>query len=369
MIVIDNENIVSNWLTALDIDDVGFAKIDIVTFELAQGFETELVLIQDTVYHQLSKILQDKMNQVAGILVFNSTGSPLQYYLEKVVGVIDQNTPVALVRNQILFLEDHFKSNTVLKSQLMTLNGELMETIGGVETQLLRVKKVYEQTAPKRLENFKGFTVYSKYAAGEDMGGEFFDLFAKEGKIFLLMSATSSFLASSSILQFFAELKGETEINQAMEKNFISTIKGELEKINMNKKKPVETQLLTCIIDMNTLKVEGHVFGSFQVVSSNEDHHVDANTHLDGEFENAYFELQLERGERILFNSPGFSNNWDPSKSDHSVSELVNNTEIKALDVLDEIYFQLKKESKNGFLSHDASSIIMEVQQNVMVQV
>jgi hypothetical protein len=51
------------------------------------------------------------------------------------------------------------------------------------------------------------------------------------------------------------------------------------------------------------------------------------------------------------------------------IEELVSNKKIKALDVLDEVYFQLRKESSTGFLSHDASSLILEVQSNVMLQV
>ncbi len=369
MIVIEENNLVSKWLKQVDLNEIGHARIDLATFELAQGFETELVLIQDTVYHQLTTILKDKLNNVAGVLVFNSTESPLQFYLDKVVGVLSPSTSADLVRNQITFLEELLKGHAVLKSQLITLNRELMETIGGVETQLLRVKKVYEHNTPKRLETFKGFSIYSKYAAGQDMGGEFFDVFSKEGKVFILMSASSSFLASSSIIEYFSELKNETEIDKDLEQRFINNIKLELLKINQNKKKPVEVQLLTCIMDMNTMKLEGHAFGEFYLVSSNDSHQINTNTQLDGEIQNAAFTIKLERGERILLNSPGFIKNWDTAKIQINLNELIQKEGIKPLDVLDEIYFQLKKESRDGFLPHDASSIIMEVQQNVMVKV
>jgi hypothetical protein len=239
----------------------------------------------------------------------------------------------------------------------------------GVGTQLLRVKKVYEQKAPKRLENFKGFTVYSKYAAGEDMGGEFFDIFAKENKIFMLMSASSSYIASSSILEYFSDLKAQPAISTNNEINFINRVRTELEQINENKKVPVEAQMITCILDINTLNIEGHIFGNFQVMSSNLKREIARNNPLNGNIENSKFELQLERGERILLNSPGFTNNWDMSNPKFMIEELVSNKKIKALDVLDEVYFQLRKESSTGFLSHDASSLILEVQSNVMLQV
>lgn len=369
MIVIDEENKVSKWLDSFKSEEIGFARIDLATFEIANGFETELVLIQDTVYHQMNPIVKNKLSEVAAILVFNSTGQDLQFLLDKVVGILNEESNKQLVQNQIILLEDQLKNTTILKSQLMTINKEFLKTMGSVEKQLLRVKKSYELKAPKRLENFKGFTVFSKYAAGEDMGGEFFDVFAKEGKIFMLMSANSSYIASSSILEYFGELKSHPVINSALEEDFINNIRSELKKINSNKTKPVKTQLLTCILDINTLKIEGHMFGDFQVMSSNLRQSVSVNNSLEGNNENSFFELQLERGERILLNSPGFINNWDTSRPTFMIEELVTNPKMKALDVLDEVYFQLKKKSSNGFLTHDASSIILEVQENVMLKV
>lgn len=369
LIIIDENARVCDWFTALGIEDAGFARVDKDTFEIANGFESELILIQDTIFVQLDSILKDKINKVAAVVIFKSSDAPIHGLTQNTVSILDVNSPKDLVQNQINFIESNLKNHEVLKSQLISLSRELSETMEDVGSQLLRVKKVYEQKAPKRLENFKGFTIYSKYAAGEDMGGEFFDIFAKENKIFMLMSASSSYIASSSILEYFSELKGQAEITVENEINFIDRVKDELEQINENKKKPVEAQLITCILDINTLNITGHVFGNFQVMSSNLKREVTRNNPLSGKIENSAFELQLERGERLLLNSPGFINNWDMSRPEFMIEELVSNKQIKALDVLDEVYFQLKKESKTGFLSHDASSLILEVQSNVMLQV
>jgi hypothetical protein len=334
LIIIDENSQVCDWFGSLGIEDIGFARVDLGTFEIANGFNTELVLIQDTIYHQLTSLLKDKLSNVAAVIIFNSCKTPIQFFLKNVIAVVKEDSHVELIRNKISFVENNLKNNEILKSQLLSLNKELAETMEGVGSQLLRVKKIYEKKAPKRLENFKGFTIYSKYAAGEDMGGEFFDIFAKDNKIFMLMSASSSYIASSSILEYFSDLKGQLNISEE-----------------------------------NEINIVGHIFGSFQVMSSNLNREVSRNNPIYGNIENSKFELQLERGERILLNSPGFIKNWDMSKPKFMIEELVSNKKIKALDVLDEVYFQLRKESSTGFLSHDASSLILEVQSNVMLQV
>jgi hypothetical protein len=370
LIIIDENNEVSEWFTQLELDGVGSTRVDIQTFEVANGLETELILIQDTVYNQLSPILSDKMSQTSAVILFMSIGQHTERFASNVVGEISIATSKQLVKNFIFYLEDQIKSQTILKSQLMTLNNELMETMEGISLNLERVKRTYERITPKRLESFKGMTVYSKYAAGEDMGGEFFDLFSDEGKVFIFMSSTSSYLASSSIIQFFSELKSVGVINLSTELGFIKKIKNDLQILNQEREKPVKAELLTGILDMKTMKLSGHLLGGFEVMSSSLQRRVDVNSSLlEGSPEKSFFEIQLVRGERVLFNSPGFIHNWDSQSPEFLIEELLSNPKIKVLNILDEIYFQLKKESENGFLTHDASSIIMEVQENVVHKV
>lgn len=370
MIVLDEDNKVANWLRSLEIEEIGIARIDLPTFEVAQGFDSELILIQDTVYHQLDKILQDKLSRSPAIIIFASTGGKVQYFLSNIMGVISQDTQAELIQNSIVFIEEQLKVNNILKSQLMTINQELIEAMGGMEKQLLRVKKNYERTAPKRVENFKGVSVLSKYAAGEDMGGEFFDILTSNGKLMLFMSATTSYLASSSILEFFSDLKQSGEVSAAAEKRFIAELRGEITKINANKTVPVKTQVLTMIIDMNELKCTGHCIGDFNVLYGTDTLAINTvRDLLDNNDNEASFSFELQRGQRLLINSPGFNQNWKTMSTQTDCSSLVNNNSIKALDILDELYFELKKDSKTGFLPNDSSSIMVEVNENVMVKI
>lgn len=369
MIVIDENSELIEWLNQHNSEGIGFVRIDLTTFEVSNGLETELVMIQDTVYHQLNSVQKSKLQDVEAVMVFNSTGTPLQFYLSNVISVIDREIPEELLANKVLYLEDQVKGANILKSQLISLSHELHEIMGGVENQLKRVKKAYEKTAPKRLENFQGLTVFSKYAAGENMGGEFFDIFAKENKIFMLMSASSSYLASSSILQYFSELKMSPEITEGIQVELIQKIKNELDALNATKKKKILTQLLTLELDLTSMKMTGYRMGEFQILSSNSSHDFGVGSVFEQAFEDSRFEIELARGERLLFNSPGFVKNWDLVKPEINQTQLVLNLDIKALDVLDESFFQLKKDTENGFLSFDASAIILEVQENVILKV
>ena len=250
----------------------------------------------------------------------------------------------------------------------MTINHELNELMGGVENQMMRVKKSYEKMAPKRLEEFKGVKVFSKYTAGESLCGEFFDLFAVENKVFMMMSFTSSYLASSAILQVFSDLREVTEISSEVEENFLNEVKAQVKHLNETQKKNIDVQLLTCIFDINSLKVEGHIFGNFKLISTKHTHNNESTTNIMNDPTLAEFSFHLERGERIMLCSPGFLMNWQNTSQDFVIEELILDKGIKILDVLDEVFFQLKKESKTGFLKTDASSIVLEVEQNVIVK-
>ena len=78
------------------------------------------------------------------------------------------------------------------------------------------------------------------------------------------MSSTSSYLASSSILQMFSHLKSSEEISEQIELNLIEDIKQEVIELNKSKKKEISIHLFTAIIDLSKHSVSGHLFGDFK---------------------------------------------------------------------------------------------------------
>lgn len=371
MIIIDSQQELANFLTSLSFDSLGVVKLDRDTFELSQSVIDELTLVHEDVLLNASAKILAKLDELTMFILFSSGTKKINTYLPNMVDIITTETSKELFNNKVQILTELIKERQVLKSQLISINKELSETMGNVEVELLRIKKVYEQKTPRRFNNIKGIQAFSKYAAGENVGGEFFDIHMNQNKAFVIMSSTSSYLASSSILQMFSQLKSSEEISDQVELNLIEDIKGEVEELNKSKKKEISIHLFTAIIDLSKHTVTGHLYGDFKILSSNSNNsyatkgpQLLTSTHEDGRFER-----ELKRGERLLLCSPGFNFNWQKLNPEFLVEELMIKKSIKPLDILDEIFYQLKKDSTSGFLSFDASAIMLEVQQNAMVQV
>ncbi len=124
-------------------------------------------------------------------------------------------------------------------------------------------------------------------------------------------------------------------------------------------------------MDLNTYEAKGHVFGDFKLVSSRQKLNFAGNdlNFLKAILKRPNMREPLIEESGFFFFRPGFVKNWEDLSPDLMIETLLNNKKIKLLDVLDEIFFQLKKDSKGGFLAYDASAIMLEVQKNVMLQI
>lgn len=368
MIIIDFESEIQEYFKKIPNFEIPLVRVDIVAYELANGIQDELLLIHREEYSKMTIQVKEKLNAQKGVILFSNIEDLI---LENLIYSFDSKSDPSLVYSHIFHIESLYRENIVLKSQLLSVNREMSGLIGSVETELLRVKKFYEHNAPKRYKGIKSLKIISKYAAGESIGGEFFDIFEKHNKLFLLMSDTSSYLASSSILSLFTAYKIENDISIESNKKLVTEIKAEMQEISSSKKKELEVSLLSIAIDLNTYELEGYMYGSFRGVSSlNLNKFNGENKNLiNTDIEDGKFKTSLNRGERLLVLSPGLVKSWSQLKPEFMIEELLNKPNIKQIDILDEIFFQLKKDRKSGFLPHDASAIMMEVQKNVMVQV
>ena len=363
MIIVDKNTEVYDWVNGLGSENLSCVRLDLVTFEIASGLQSELILAHADVFKGLSSTQKQKFESCAGVIVYNTNPGVNDVTVKNILGQVNPKLSEKNSINILVNLENKIKSENILKSQLISINHELNEVMGGVEGQLLRVKHTYEKMIPKRLEEFKGVTVLSKYAAGEKSGGEFFDLFAKENKIFILMSHTSSYLASSIILQSFGDLKRESNLLTLDQDQFLTSVRTDVNQLSESQEKDISVKLLTMILDLNTLEVSLRSIGKFSFYSS-DDFKISSveEKGIIGQ------EFKIDRGERLMICSPGFEQNWLGQRDKIDLQELVSNREIKSLDVLDEAFFQLKKHAGSEFLASDAASIVLEVEQNVMVQ-
>lgn len=369
MIVIDKNGEVLNWINSYNDSKLGCKRLDLATFEASQGLQEELILINIDILESCSEEIFKKLERARGLLIYSNVLTTVNKIPTNFLSQVGPYSNKELLVLQINNIESLLKDNNLLKSQMISMSMELTDLMDGVEGQLIRVKHAYEKVAPKRLEEFQGFKIFSKYAAGESMGGEFFDLFAKDDKLFIMMSNSSSYLGSSAILQLFSEFKAKDSISEEEEINFINAVKGQIESLSDSKKKKVSAQLLTCVLDIKRMKARGHLLGNFRIVSSDLEHSFESENSIEMDLEVASFERTIARGERLMFCSPGFVMNWQSMTPKFLIEEIMTDKKIKVLDILDEVFYQLKRDASGNFLKSDASAIILEVEQNVMLQV
>ena len=142
MVILDENNKVSEYLKSLELDCSGITRIDLSTFEMAQGFEGEIIIVEDSCFLQMSALLKAKLADLEAVLIFSSTGVPIVSYGPNIISVFNKEMPKELLENQIRYLEKQIQVKAILKSQMINLNGELNELIGSVGIQLKRVKKL-----------------------------------------------------------------------------------------------------------------------------------------------------------------------------------------------------------------------------------
>jgi hypothetical protein len=366
MIIIDSGDEIQNFFKKIENFEIALVRLNLETYEMAQGIKDELLLLHHKVYESLSPAQKAILNEQRGVILFGC-----EEVLENLFYTFDASSNHKLVYQHLLHLENVFKENIILKSQLFSMNREISGLIGSVETELLRVKKFYENNTPKRYKGIKGLKILSKYAAGESIGGEFFDIFEDKSKIYLLMSDTSSYLASSSILSLFTAFKMEKDVTQESQARLLKEIKLEMIELAKNKKKKLEVSILSLSIDLNSYEVCGYVAGNYKGISSLNLDKLAGNKQnlIESDIKDLEFSFNLDRGERLLLLSPGLNKSWNQLRPDFMIEELINKGNIKQIDILDEIFFQLKRDRKSGFLPHDASAIMMEVQKNVIIKV
>lgn len=369
MIIVENNSEISHLISEFNLD-FGAVKLDSASLEVSNLLNYEFYVIAIEELQKMSESTFAALSNTSGVVVCGDGELP-HSKLSNIIYHHGTNSDKKILHNQLVLLQELISQSEVMRSQLTSLNRELAQMTGSLEHELLRLKKAHERKTPRRFEEVKGINFYSKYSAGESMGGEFFDMFKVGSHIFILMSSTSSYLASSSILTFFTALKMEEGANEQKQVKFINELKTEIDKINANRAKPVNAHILTAIIDLSNYKVSGYNLGNFGFKSSlGKEYAMNSQKNsLLTDLESAKFEIQLSRLEKLMLSSPGFLQNWEKLDAEFMPEDILTKPGIKALDILDELFFQMKKDSESGFLEQDASVILLEVDRNVMVQI
>lgn len=238
--------------------------------------------------------------------------------------------------------------------------------------ELSRVKKLHERLVPLRNETFKGLKIFSKFAAGEGSGGEFFDLFSIDQKVYFILSSATSYVASSVILSHFEQLRKLENISRPEMESFLEDLTNELREMQLiDRDRPEMLEMILGHVDLKSMQLSGFFFGS-GVVATSSGVKIVENQHPLNEnyYDKAYQELKLNRGERYMLFSPGIKKNTNAQLADLSYSEFLEKNKNEGIkNLINEVFFQLKKKDRREFLKYDATVICFEVDPNAIVQV
>jgi hypothetical protein len=272
-------------------------------------------------------------------------------FLTKIIGEYSLPMPElnwTILSNQLQFFWGLLEDQKKLQRHMAQFSVELDQVLQNAEVEMVKAKKIHETLIPKRSEEIKGIKFSNKYAAGEGGGGEFYDLIQTPSKIFQVLVSSQSYLISSAILGIL----GNHRNNDFNPTQFLKEAHEEIATINGAKKRPAEVDLLVSELDLNTLNLKLHGQSKAELYSQNKGP--------------IYFEsnvpYQLSRGEKVIVFSTGFIFNWREAHPEKKIQKfLEENSKYSLVELMPELFFQLKDGKETEFLTKDATVVMMEV--------
>lgn len=268
------------------------------------------------------------------------------------------------VLRSALLARDGAGKMSEIKEMSLKLNALVTQNL----LELHRLKRLHEKLVPLRSEKLKGVSIYSKFAAGESSGGEFFDTVCFDKDVLILMASSTSYVASSAILGHFEDLRNSKTFDEQSFEKFITSLSYELKKYQHNE---VELTLIT--LDIHSMQVSGYNFGAGTIWKNGEALNKPNELELNPIFvEKAKVDFKISRGEQILIRSAGYAKNLQSTALEQNEKwvEFLKSIENKSIyEKMSELFFKLKKDMTKDFLKTDASVIIIEVDKNAILQV
>ncbi len=288
-------------------------------------------------------------------------GSYIKGYLD------DSKVKVFAPRLVKSIIQDRILNSTVEDTQ-----NHLGKVLEQSLLELQRVKKLHEKVVPMRQEKIKSVTVYSKFAAGFSSGGEFFDIKKSEKELIVMLTSTKSYVASSVILGHFEEFQKSGNASKEGIEDFLENLIDECRSLDLIDRDDYELLQLDIIrVDLRTYEYEGFHFGKGCYYSDGVKK-IPSNTLPINEnsFEESYFHGVLRRGQKLIYVSPGAFQNYSEKGQEGKIETVIlEQFKNGAREILNEAFFQLKKDNEEDFLKYDASIIYLEVDPNAFIQV
>ncbi len=277
-----------------------------------------------------------------------------------------------LIRNYLFQIVKTKNEQNQMKAQLLRMNNQIGEVTHFLNKELLKIKKIHEKVYPSKLTSFRGFKITSKFEAGISSGGEFFDTIKSQNKLLIMMSSCDSYLKSTAILSLFVTLKENKKFDPNLLANFVKEIESQFYQLSTSSSSVKNNALFLMTIDLAKLKVSGYNFGEYTLLRGPGDTHV-IGRRLPISYslmDKAYFEIDLTRGNRLMIISPGLKSNWQRFNMEIPIDIFINDhLDIPGSELINELFYQIKKNIGDDFLERDSSALLVEVEKNAIAEV
>jgi hypothetical protein len=261
----------------------------------------------------------------------------------------DQNLLAALCKRGMGVITkvafELMNKNESRKLELLKKVGKNVDELGSsVSQNISRYKKLYERLSPLRKEQFRNTFINFKYAAGISSGGEFFDYHdLGENRVILFHSSSNSYVFSSVALENFDKWKSRLFEKEQIHR-FIDLQLEEAKKINS------EVVLSIFYIDTKAQNITFYSNKKQDLYKNRDAIALESAVECEG------YQIHLRLHERMVFLSSGVYKNVPEMQG--SLPALLQK---KTIDLMPEIFFQLKKNDIDDFLKSDASVIVFEI--------
>lgn len=257
-----------------------------------------------------------------------------------------------------------------IESQYNEISSSVAHLLQRSLSELQRVKELHEKIVPMRFEKIKGLSLYSKFGAGQEKGGEFFDIVKSDMECLILITSSQSYVGSSIVLAHFEQFQQKEKITLEDIEIFLNELFLDLRDRGVFKNGE-SLSLFIAKVDLGKMSLEGHQFGDFRIFSSLSETHsgneLDLNPNF---FEKSHFTMKLERNGKFVILSPGTVQNLRESYSLDEIKSLANDLVKKpAKAAINEVFYQMDRLKSGSFLNYDSTVLFLEVDPNVIIEV
>ena len=241
-------------------------------------------------------------------------------------------------------LDLFFKKSEVLKKVQFQLNenfkNELLERstfLGQIESKLA---EVHQNLVPLRKVKTSNMTLFSKYALGSNVGGEFVDFEKTNDCLFLIMFSTNSYVLSGDLVELVLTLRKNKEFNYS---NFVNKIG------NFQKARKQSFDFFAAEINYKNLSVNVSS-RNYKVIQNKE-------LVITGAVQNV--EILLQASDQLFIESPGLGNYL--TEGDIRLDRI---SQSEAAEIFNHVFSYVRSSITSGLGGPDATLAMLEVQKN-----